>query len=96
MKSRAISNDQLTASSFYTGQGGLYAWKGRLHNDAYWATAGPDCEPTDAWIQVDLLSVTTVRGIITQGAHGYREWVDELQNSIRGYDQYNDIRITEW
>ena len=78
MESRNIIDDQITASSYYNGSGGLQAWKGRLNNDEYWATASRS--PTDPWIQVDLLRSTIVTGIITQGgAHDDREWVQKLQ-----------------
>ena len=78
MESRDISDSQITASSFYNGQGGLYAWKGRLNNNDYWATSHK--QPTDPWIQVDLLRYTVVTGIITQGsADVYQEWVTDLQ-----------------
>ena len=78
MESRDIRDGQITASSFYTGQGVLYAWKGRLNNNDYWATASSN--PTNPWIQVDLLRSTLVTGIITQGsAHAYEEWVTNLQ-----------------
>ena len=79
MESGDISDDQITASSFYSGQGGLEAWKGRLSNGDYWATASD--KPRDPWIQVDLLRSTVVIGIITQGsAHDeYAEWVTDLR-----------------
>ena len=78
MESRDVSDSQITASSFYNGQGGLYAWKGRLNNNDYWATSRK--QPTDPWIQVDILRYTVVTGIITQGsAHVQQEWVTDLQ-----------------
>ena len=79
MESGDISNDQITASSFYSGQGGLEPWKGRLNNDHYWATASEN--PPEPWIQVDLLQSTMVTGIITQGSASldYQEWVKELR-----------------
>ena len=78
MENTDIKDDQITASSYYTGSGGLQAWKGRLNNDDYWATASG--KPKDPWIQVDLLHSTVVTGVITQGsAHSYQEWVTDLQ-----------------
>ena len=78
MESGDVSDDQITASSFFAGQGGLNAWKGRLNNADYWATSSGS--PADPWIQVDLSRDIDVKGIITQGsAHVYMEWVTELQ-----------------
>ena len=78
MESGDIKDGQINASSFYTDQGGLYAWKGRFNNTDYWATS--DENPTDPWIQVDLLRDTLVTGIITQGsAHSEEEWITDLQ-----------------
>ena len=77
MESGDISDDQITASSFYAGQGGLRPWKGRLNNDDYWATASEN--PPDPWIQVNLMQPTMVTGIITQGSVAYQEWVKELR-----------------
>ena len=75
MENEVIVNDQLTASSFYPGK---EAWKARLNNVEYWAPA--TAEPTDAWIQVDLLRGTKVTHLITQGSgNDYQKWVKELQ-----------------
>ena len=79
MESRDIRNRQITASSFYAGNRGEFqAWKGRLNNNHYWATASSS--PRDPWIQVDLLRSTVVTGIITQGGtrDRYQEWVTDL------------------
>ena len=83
MKSRNISNEQITASSFWQSWGvfgilWLQPWKGRLDNDANWATA--ERNTSDPWIQVDLLQPTLVTGIMTQGSALYKHiWVTYLQ-----------------
>ena len=74
MESGDIKDDQITASSFY---GGRKPWRGRLYNGNFWAIAYSN--PTDPWIQVDLLRSTVVTGIITQGAAGIEQWVKYLQ-----------------
>lgn len=58
-----ISDSQISASSVSKSS---FPWKGRLNNgqDGYWGALWND---TDPWIQVDLLNLTTVTGIITQG-----------------------------
>ena len=72
-----MPDDQITASSYYR-QKNLYAWEGRLNNNDYWATKAG--QPTDPWIQVDLLRNMLVTGIITQGStHVQQEWVTILQ-----------------
>ena len=70
-----MPDDQITSSSYYRQ---LYAWEGRLNNNDYWATEAG--QPTDPWIQVDLLRDMLVTGIITQGsAYSHQEWVTDLQ-----------------
>ena len=89
MESGHISDEQITASSFYGRDGlELEAWKGRLNNGDYWATASD--KPRDPWIQLDLLSRIVVAGVITQGsAHDrYDEWVTDLRI------QYADLEDT--
>ena len=76
MESRTISNGQITASSFFRG---LEALEGRLNNNDYWATATA-LYATDPWIQVDLLRITIVTGIITQGSGNlFEDRVTHLQ-----------------
>ena len=76
MESRAIKNDQITASSSFYSQNN--AWDARLNNVKYWAAATR--HPSDPWIQVDLSCSTIVTGIITQGsADEYDEWITHLQ-----------------
>ena len=74
MESRFIRNEQITASSRYSG---YPPWHGRLNNVnfMFWATAEEN--PSDQqWIQVDFLDSTTtgnnviITGIHTQGS-GY-------------------------
>ena len=84
MESGNIRDDQITASSFHTENGDvLQPWKGRLNNVwGIWATA--TANPADPWIQVDLLRLTVVTGIITQGRAGPEgsltsQWIKELQ-----------------
>ena len=87
MESGDIRNDQITASSHYHGAtGGRYAWEGRLNNDDCWVTATSN--PTDPWIQVELLRTTVVTGIITQGRPNCCHWVTNLQI------QYGDSEST--
>ena len=90
METGDVTDGQITASSFYSGQGVLNSWKGRLNNDDYWATE--DSDPTNPWIQVDLLRDIVVTGIITQGsAHDdYSEWVTWLQ--IQYGDSENSLK----
>ena len=85
VESRFIRNEQITASSRYSG---YPPENGRLNNNGYWATA--DQKPSDRqWIQVDLLGGTTtqnyviITGIQTQGSgyHFFEHdcWVKSLQ-----------------
>ena len=79
MENGDIVDDQITASSFYPGDGGFEAWKGRLNNNAdFWSPL--DQNEKDPWIQVDLLRSTMVTGIITQGSSQAEQgWVTDLQ-----------------
>ena len=77
MENGDISNEQITSSSYYSSEGGFQAWKGRLNYNKCWGAATEN--PSDPWIQVDLLRWTIVHGIITQGSYGQDEWVTNLQ-----------------
>ena len=87
MESRSIRNEQITASSRYSG---YPPWDGRLKHKGYmyWATAEEN--PSDQqWIQVDFLDSTMtgnnviITGIQTQGSGYHRVkpdcWVKSLQ-----------------
>ena len=74
MESGDISDDQIIASSSYSD---FKAWEGRLNNTKYWAPI--NLNPTDSWIQVDLLRLTRVSGIITQGGTSSIRWVKMLK-----------------
>ena len=93
MESREISDDQITASSHYTGSGGLQAWKGRLNNDGNWAPSART--QMGHWIQVDLRRLTVITGIITQGsALEHDQWVTYLQIQ-HGHTENTLIFISE-
>ena len=79
MENGDIKNDQITASSFYQWEGGREPWKGRLNSDSYWRTSVYN--PTDPWIQVDLLQSTVVTGITTQGSgtNQLYGWIIDVQ-----------------
>ena len=81
MENRQIGDSQITSSSIYTTTfSRTYdAWKGRLNNDMYWSTKLK--QPSNPWIQVDLLQQTIITGIITQGGRSilHKDWVTALQ-----------------
>ena len=78
MESRDIGNDQITASSYLSNHNGEFLpYKARLNNNECWTTF---TDQADSWIQVDLLRLTVVTGIITQGSSPpWTEWVTSLQ-----------------
>ena len=76
MQSGDIGNNQITASSFHSSPP-HQEWEGRLNNDNYWATKKSNS--TNPWIQVDMLRLTIVTGIITQGRGFGPQWVTSLQ-----------------
>ena len=82
MQARYINDHQITASSFFNKSNSYYPWQARLGNpyNLHWATESRN--PNDDWIKVDLLKVTTMTGIKTQGgwsSYFGAEWVKYLQ-----------------
>ena len=74
MENGDITNNQITASSFYSE---YFPWRGRLNNASCWvASKGYPAKP---WIQVDLLHLTVVTGIITQGSEAFNVRATSLQ-----------------
>ena len=84
MESGAISDEQITASSYFHEQN--VPFNGRLHSlatpqsEACWLAATTDL---NQWLQVDLSQSTKVTRIATQGKYGGSLWVTEynLQHS---------------
>ncbi len=76
MENRLIRDQQISASSNYRN---YPPEEGRLNNDNYWATA--TANPSNPWIQVDLLDIGhVITGIQTQGSGGGAgEWVEDLR-----------------
>ena len=66
----SITNDQITASSYYADDG---PWAGRLNNNGQWSAKYED---RTRWIQVKFSSAVTITAIQTQGGV---YWVKELQ-----------------
>ncbi|XP_072043500.1 uncharacterized protein [Amphiura filiformis] len=74
-ESGAISDDQLSASS-YNG-GNTIASKARLNGDSHWRAGSAD---NNTWYQVDFVSVVTITTIVTQGSgNQLGKWISALQ-----------------
>ncbi|XP_070618121.1 lactadherin isoform X1 [Erythrolamprus reginae] len=99
MQTRAISDNQLTASSVYYGFLGVQRWgpdRARLHNRGVvnaWTASSYDKKP---WIQVNLLKTMFISGVATQGAGraGLSEYVESYKVSYsldgRVFEFYKD------
>lgn len=85
MKDKTIADAQITASSYYIDNGGkhddhYYPYLARLHlKGTNWMTAEEN--PSNPWIQVDMLTNRVIRGIKTQGGHPphLQQWTTMLQ-----------------
>ena len=78
MESGDIRDNQITASSVHVYH--MYrAWAGRLYNKFCWIPG----YSSDSWIQVDMLRLTIVAGIITQGCGNNDAWVKNIQIQYR-------------
>lgn len=78
MQSGTISDDQVTASSEYSGN--LAAKNGRLLIGSAWS-AGRGSNNEHQWLQIDLgvEYTSTVTQVATQGSSEYNEWVKEYK-----------------
>ena len=84
----SITNNQITASSYWQGENVYPGWKGRLNNaDGCWSEADGDSTP---WIQVAFTSDVIITAIQTQGAesNNFETWAKELQIQT-GYSEAN-------
>ena len=95
MESGAITDDQISASSQYSAKHGWVRARLNIQTDSGgnggWSTRRNDA---NQWLQVDLRSITTVKGVATQGRVGsYRQWVTKykLQYSDDG-QTFNDYK----
>ena len=95
MESGVISDEQITASSYYVGNLNNRAIYARLHFQATQQTAGSwsaDTKDVNQWLQVDLSQYTNVARVATQGRDSrYGRWVTEykLQYSNDGVNFQN-------
>ncbi|XP_035699293.1 uncharacterized protein LOC118431952, partial [Branchiostoma floridae] len=78
VQSGAVTDDQMTASSF---KGGYQPWKARLNGTRAWQM---DTEDTTQWLQVDLRRAVMVTGVQTQGLAGGRVESYRLMYSVDG------------
>ena len=83
MESGAISDVQITASSFHKNQDRYAAYYGRLHlrasgrHSGAWSASKDD---VNVWLQIDLNGTHRVTRLATQGRNGnYKQWVTEYQ-----------------
>jgi len=83
MESGAISDVQITASSFHNNKDKYAAYYGRLHlrasgkHGGAWSASKDD---VSAWLQIDLNGTYRVTRLATQGRNGnYKQWVTEYQ-----------------
>ena len=77
MESGTIADDQLSASSVWTGGSVHAARQGRLNFKTSRNVAGAWCprkNDPDPWLQVNLGSDTTVTRVATQGRNGWGNW----------------------
>ena len=72
MANDEIADSQLTASSVYSGHGGLEIDKARLNGPGAWCVAHSNQQQ---WLQVDLQNMTIVTGVITQGRSSQLQYV---------------------
>ncbi|XP_072045176.1 uncharacterized protein [Amphiura filiformis] len=90
MESGAITDDQLSGTSYY---GSLDYSKGRLHHPACWEASHVLDEE---WIQIDLISMHTITGLITQGrgkpGAGVFYWVKTYAVLYQSRFQHGDWR----
>ena len=92
MEDGRIKDSQITASSVLKGKS-PYAWLARLNqNIKYWGAWCPDItggkineKNYDQYIQIDLLNLTKITGIATQGRSysGGREYARDYKISCR-------------
>ena len=65
MESKAIKDNQISATTYYYNQyESNHPTSGRLHHSGCWMSAHVLSEE---WLQVDLLTLHTITGLITQG-----------------------------
>ena len=89
MESRTIEDYQITASSEH---GNFKPKEARLNNDnLYWSSANSN----DPWIRVDLLTTTTVTGLIIQGSISNTERVETLKVMYKTTSDGNEHTIEE-
>ena len=88
MESGTIQDDQITASSDWAN---LKPKEARLNNDKNWAAASK----ADPWIRVNLLTTTTVQGLIIQGAAQSSEWVETLKVAYKQTSDHDREFIEE-
>ena len=76
MESGAITDDQISASSQYSGAHGWVRARLNLGTDSK-GNGGWSAKKSDAnqWIQVDLGKIMIVKGVATQGRTDYRQFV---------------------
>ena len=75
MEDGSITDDQITASSYYAED--YEPWAGRLNNpNGQWSA---DIEDWTPWIQVKFSSAVTITAIQTQGSPTSNWWAKELQ-----------------
>ena len=101
MEDRRILSGRLRASSSYNYKHGpdrarlnLYAYHGRT---GAWVARYRN---TKQWLQIDLMQMSIVKGIATQGRRGAHQWVRSYQLSysrlgarFRGYVAYGRVKV---
>ncbi|XP_030642553.1 retinoschisin 1b [Chanos chanos] len=104
-ESGSVSSDQITCSSQEQYVGWFSSWtasKARLNSQGYGCAWLSRFQDANQWIQVDLLEVSVVSGILTQGRCDADEWmtkysiqyrVDENLNWIYYKDQTGNNRV---
>ena len=73
MENGYITDDQITASSYYTPKiGCCYPYYARLNHNTRW---NADHTQSNHWLKIDLRKNRTVTGLVTQGGN---EWVTTI------------------